>query len=396
MNNDWVQSAGFDRPRQRPGPRHDGAQAAFERLLAQADVRLDGQRPWDLQIRHSGTFDRVLGHGSLGLGESYMDSWWDCERLDEFICRALRAGLDRQVRNPALLLLALKSRLLNLQSPARAWQVGQQHYDTGNELFEAMLDPTMSYSCGYWARQETLEQAQRAKLDLICSKLRLAPGMTLLDIGCGWGGLMRHAAEQYGASCVGLTISHEQANWARQRLQGLPAQVELVDYRDFNPDGATRFDRLVSVGMFEHVGPKNYQAYFAVARRSLREDGLFLLHSIGRNRPGSANDPWIEKYIFPNGVLPAPSELTRAAEREFVLEDLHNFGADYDRTLMAWLERFDAAWPELQQRYPERFRRMWRYYLMACAGTFRARDNQLWQLVLSPRGVTGGYRRPLR
>ena len=396
MNNDWVQSAGFDRPRQRPGPRHDGAQAAFERLLAQADVRLDGQRPWDLQIRHSGTFDRVLGHGSLGLGESYMDGWWDCERLDEFICRALRAGLDRQVRNPALLLLALKSRLLNLQSPARAWQVGQQHYDTGNELFEAILDPPMSYSCGYWARQETLEQAQRAKLELICSKLRLAPGMTLLDIGCGWGGLMRHAAEQYGVSCVGLTISHEQAAWANRQLQGLPAPVGLVDYRDFNPDGATRFDRLVSVGMFEHVGPKNYQTYFEVARRSLREDGLFLLHSIGRNRPGSANDPWIEKYIFPNGVLPAPSELTRAAEREFVLEDLHNFGADYDRTLMAWLERFDAAWPELQQRYPERFRRMWRYYLMACAGTFRARDNQLWQLVLPPRGVTGGYRRPLR
>ncbi|MYZ51402.1 cyclopropane fatty acyl phospholipid synthase [Malikia spinosa] len=396
MNNDWVQPTGFDRPRQRPGPRHDGARAAFERLLAQADVRLDGQRPWDLQIRHSGTFDRVLGHGSLGLGESYMDGWWDCERLDEFICRALRAGLDRQVRNPALLLLALKSRLLNLQSPARAWQVGQQHYDTGNELFEAMLDPTMSYSCGYWAQQETLEQAQRAKLELICSKLQLKPGMTLLDIGCGWGGLMRHAAEQYGASCVGLTISREQAEWASRQLRGLPAQVELVDYRDFNPDGAKRFDRLVSVGMFEHVGPKNYRTYFEVARRSLREDGLFLLHSIGRNRPGGTNDPWIEKYIFPNGVLPAPSELTRATEREFVLEDLHNFGADYDRTLMAWLERFDAAWPQLQQRYPERFRRMWRYYLMACAGTFRARDNQLWQLVLSPRGVTGGYRRPLR
>ena len=392
MNNDLVQPAGFGPLH----PRHDGARAAFERLLAQADVRLDGQQPWDLQIRHSGTFDRVLGHGSLGLGESYMEGWWDCERLDEFICRALRAGLDRQVRNPALLLLALKSRLMNLQSPARAWQVGEHHYDTGNELFEAMLDPTMSYSCGYWAQHETLEQAQRAKLELICRKLQLKPGMTLLDIGCGWGGLMRHAAAQYGVSCVGLTISREQAEWANRQLQGLPAQVELVDYRKFNPEGTKRFDRLVSVGMFEHVGPKNYRTYFEVARRSLREDGLFLLHTIGRNRPGSANDPWIEKYIFPNGVLPAPSELTQAAEREFVLEDLHNFGADYDRTLMAWLERFDAAWPQLQQRYPERFRRMWRYYLMACAGTFRARDNQLWQLVLSPRGVNDGYRRPLR
>lgn len=391
MDKELVQAAGFERPR----PGRTGAQVAFEELLAQGDVRLNGPRPWDLQIRHDGTFERVLGQGSLGLGESYMDGWWDCERVDEFICRTLRAGLDRQVRNPALLLLALKSRLMNLQSRARAWQVGERHYDSGNELFEAMLDPTLSYSCGYWARHETLEQAQRAKLELICRKLQLQPGMTLLDIGCGWGGLMRHAAEQYGAICVGLTISREQAEWASRQLQGLPARVELVDYREFRPAGAQRFDRLVSVGMFEHVGPKNYRSYFELARRHLREDGLFLLHSIGKNRPGGANDPWIEKYIFPNGRLPSLGELTRAAEREFVLEDLHNFGADYDRTLMAWLERFDAAWPQLQQRYPERFRRMWRYYLMAFAGAFRARDNQLWQLVLSPRGVSGGYRRPL-
>ena len=391
MDKELVQAAGFERPQ----PEQTGAQAAFEELLAQADVRLNGPRPWDLQIRHGGTFERVLGQGSLGLGESYMDGWWDCERVDEFICRALRAGLDRQVRNPALLLLALKSRLMNLQSRARAWQVGERHYDSGNELFEAMLDPTMSYSCGYWAHGETLEQAQRAKLELICRKLQLRPGMTLLDIGCGWGGLMRHAAEQYGASCVGLTISREQAEWASRQLQGLPARVELVDYREFRPADSQRFDRLVSIGMFEHVGPKNYRSYFELARRHLREDGLFLLHSIGKNRPGGANDPWIEKYIFPNGLLPSVGELTRAAERDFVLEDLHNFGADYDRTLMAWLERFDAAWPRLQPRYPERFRRMWRYYLMACAGGFRARDNQLWQLVLSPRGVSGGYRRPL-
>lgn len=391
MDKELVQAAEFERSR----PGQTGAQAAFEGLLAQADVRLNGPRPWDLQIRHGGTFERVLGQGSLGLGESYMEGWWDCERVDEFICRALRAGLDRQVRNPALLLLALKSRLMNLQSRARAWQVGERHYDTGNELFEAMLDPTMSYSCGYWADGATLEQAQRAKLELICRKLQLRPGMTLLDIGCGWGGLMRHAAEQYGAICVGLTISREQAEWASRQLQGLPARVEMVDYREFRPAGSQRFDRLVSVGMFEHVGPKNYRSYFELARRHLREDGLFLLHSIGKNRPGGANDPWIEKYIFPNGLLPSVGELTRAAERDFVLEDLHNFGADYDRTLMAWLERFDAAWPRLQPRYPERFRRMWRYYLMACAGGFRARDNQLWQLVLSPRGVSGGYRRPL-
>lgn len=370
------------------------AGAAFERLLALADVRVGGNRPWDLQIHHPGTFGRVLGQGSLGLGESYMDGWWDCERIDEFVCRALRAGLDRKVRNPALLLLALKARLINMQSPARAWQVGRAHYDTGNLLFESMLDPTMSYSCGYWSGSATLEQAQRAKLELICRKLQLRPGMTLLDIGCGWGGLMRHAAEHHGVSCVGLTISREQASWVQERLQGLPVRLELTDYRDFNADGRLRFDRIASVGMFEHVGHRNYHAYFSMARRSLRADGLFLLHTIGKNRPSAATDPWITRHIFPNGELPTAGELCSVAEREFVIEDLHNFGADYDPTLMAWLERFDADWPRLQEHYPERFRRMWRYYLMTCAGAFRARDNQLWQIVLSPRGAIGGYKRP--
>ncbi|MDD2727744.1 cyclopropane fatty acyl phospholipid synthase [Malikia sp.] len=380
---------------ERKGLRASQARAAFERLLALADVRVGGNRPWDIQIHHPGTFDRVLGQGSLGLGESYMDGWWDCERIDEFICRALRAGLDRQVRNPALLLLALKARLINMQSPARAWQVGQTHYDTGNLLFEAMLDPTMSYSCGYWNDSATLEQAQRAKLELICRKLQLRPGMTLLDIGCGWGGLMRHAAEHHGVSCVGLTISREQASWARDRLRNLPVRIELADYRDFNADGSIGFDRVASVGMFEHVGHRNYSAYFRMARRSLHEDGLFLLHTIGKNHPGAATDPWIARYVFPNGELPTAGELCTAAEPDFVIEDLHNFGADYAPTLMAWLARFDAAWPRLREHYPERFRRMWRYYLMACAGASRARDNQLWQLVLSPRGAAGGYRRPL-
>ena len=370
------------------------AYKAASQLLALADIRLDGERPWDLQVHHPATLGRILTRGSLGLGESYMDGWWDCERLDEMIARVLRARLDRQVRNPALVLLALRSRMMNLQSLQRAWQVGQEHYDLGNDLFEAMLDPTMSYSCGYWAAASTLEEAQRAKLDLICHKLELAAGMELLDIGCGWGGLMHHAAEHYGVRCVGLTVSRKQAAWAQARSGRLPIRFELLDYRQFNPDGLQRFDRVVSVGMFEHVGHKNYRTYFEFVRHSLREDGLFLLHSIGKNQGGTGIDPWINKYIFPNGALPALSELSAAAEHDFVIEDLHNFGADYDRTLMCWLARFDAAWPQLQERYSERFRRMWRYYLMACAGTFRARDNQLWQLVLSPHGQAGGYRRP--
>ena len=362
-------------------------------LLAEADVRIDGGRPWDLQVRHPDVLSRILARGSLGLGESYMDGWWDCEQVDEFISRVLRAQLHRRVGHPGELVALLKAKLVNLQSTTRSWQVGREHYDLGNDLYERMLDPTMAYSCGYWAAAGTLEQAQEAKLDLICRKLGLQPGMRLLDIGCGWGSLMRFAAKHYGVECIGLTVSREQAKWGAEKAAGLPVRFELTDYRLFNPDGVERFDRIASVGMFEHVGQKNYRGYFAVARRSLKEDGLFLLHSIGKNESGGAIDPWINKYIFSNGSLPSMQEIAAASERDFIIEDWHSFGADYDRTLMAWHARFEAAWPDLLPRYGPRFYRMWRYYLLCCAGTFRARDNQLWQVVLSPRGVSGGYRR---
>jgi cyclopropane-fatty-acyl-phospholipid synthase len=364
-------------------------------LLATADIRVGGNRPWDMRVHHPATFDRILAQGSLGLGESYLDGWWDCDEVDELINRILRSRLDEQVGRAGWLWASLKARLTNLQSPQRAWQVGEMHYDLGNDLYEAMLDPSMAYSCAYWPSAQTLAQAQEAKLELICQKLQMKPGMTLLDIGCGWGSLMLHAARHHGVHCVGLTISKEQARLGNAKAQGWPVRFELADYRQFNPEGHQRFDRIASVGMFEHVGHKNYRAYFEMARRSLRDDGLFLLHTIGKNRAGGSIDPWIEKYIFPNGALPSASEIAFCSEDHFVMEDWHNLGEDYDKTLMAWHARFEAAWPALKDRYGERFYRMWRYYLLCCAGTFRARDNQLWQVVLSPSGQAGGYRRPL-
>ena len=362
-------------------------------LLAGAGVMVNGTQPWDMRIHHPDTLDRVLSRGSRGLGESYMDGWWDCERVDELICKVLAARLDEQVGRPGWWWALLRARLTNLQSLGRAWQVGQVHYDLGNALYEAMLDASMAYSCGYWAQARDLAQAQEAKLELVCRKLQLAPGMTLLDIGCGWGSLMLHAARHHGVHCLGLTVSREQAAWGQAHAQGLPVRFELMDYRQFNPEGKVRFDRVASIGMFEHVGHKNYRAYFNMVQRCLSDEGLFLLHTIGKNRSDGSIDPWIEKYIFPNGELPSLAGLAMQAE-QFVVEDVHNFGADYDRTLMAWHARFEAAWPRLKSRYDERFYRMWRYYLLCCAGTFRARDNQLWQVVLSPRGVPGGYRRP--
>jgi cyclopropane-fatty-acyl-phospholipid synthase len=387
--------------RERRGGR--SAQEWFAHLLARADIRVGGDRPWDLRLLAPGVPERVLGQGTVGLGESYMDGHWTAERLDQFFFKLVRAQMALGGQGPAAgtrppIWHLLKARWLNRQTRRRAWQVGQRHYDLGNDFYAAMLDARMTYTCGYWTGgAATLDQAQEAKLALVCRKLGLQPGMRVLDIGCGWGSFMRFAAERHGVRCVGVTVSAAQATLGRERCAGLPVEFVLGDYRDLPALlGALggRFDRIVSLGMFEHVGHKNYATYMRVAEQLLQPDGLFLLHTIGRNEQGEGTDPWIDKYIFPNGELPTIARIGRACEQRFVVEDLHNFGADYDRTLMAWHANVEAAWPRFADRLGERFRRMWAYYLLSCAGAFRARDIQLWQWVLSPQGVPGGYVRP--
>jgi len=375
----------------RPAREDEEAPRALVRLLELADVRFNGDRPWDIQVRDPELYDRVLSQGSLGFGESYMDGCWESERLDETFQKLLTARLDTKIRGIAklnFLGLFLRSLLFNRQSQKRAFQVGEHHYDIGNDVYSAMLDPTMSYSCGYWKEAKNLDQAQLAKLRLICKKLELKPGESLLDIGCGWGGLAQFAARGYGAEVVGITVSKEQKRLAQERCAGLPVRIELVDYRDLRG----RFAKIVSVGMFEHVGPKNYPAYFAAVNRMLEPDGLFLLHTIGNYDHLHTTDAWIDKYIFPNGHIPSARQLSRAIEKDFIMEDWHNFGQDYDTTLMAWWENFEIAWPGLADRYGERFYRMFKYYLHACAGYFRSRQGQLWQLVLSKRGRGEIYR----
>ncbi|ERK15783.1 cyclopropane fatty acyl phospholipid synthase [Serratia sp. JSRIV004] len=360
-------------------------------MLSMAGIEINGSRPFDIQINNPNFFKRVLQDGSLGLGESYMDGWWECERLDIFFQRVVAAGLEKKLPHHLKDILRIAAaRLTNLQSQKRAWIVGKEHYDLGNDLFTQMLDPYMQYSCGYWQQATTLEEAQEAKLRLICEKLHLQPGMRVLDIGCGWGGLSAYAAKHYGVSMVGVTISAEQQKMAQERCAGLDVEILLQDYRDLYQ----QFDRIVSVGMFEHVGPKNYRTYFEVVERNLKPDGIFLLHTIGSNETDMNVDPWINKYIFPNGCLPSVKHIAQASEGRFVMEDWHNIGADYDRTLMAWYERFKQSWPQLASHYSERFERMFSYYLNACAGAFRARDIQLWQVVFSPKGVEGGLRVP--
>lgn len=362
----------------------------LQSLLAAADVRLDGSRPWDMQVHDPRLPARLVAGGSLALGESYMDGGWDAQSLDGFLFHLLDARIDQRARGWADIRDALRARLFNLQAGRRSYVVGERHYDLGNDLYKAMLGKRLVYSCGYWRVADNLDDAQEAKLDLICRKLDLQPGMRVLDIGCGWGEALKFAAERYGVSGVGITISREQAAYARELCAGLPVEIRVQDYRELDE----RFDRILSVGMFEHVGVKNYRTYFDVARRSLAEDGLFLLHCIGSSRSVRQTDPWIAKYIFPNSMLPSAAQITRANEGHFVIEDWHNFGADYDRTLQAWRANIERAWHTLPPRYDRRFRRMWRYYLAGSMASFRARRIQLWQLVLSPHGVPGGYIAP--
>jgi cyclopropane-fatty-acyl-phospholipid synthase len=363
-------------------------------LLDGAGIHPGGGAPADPVVHDERFFARVLSQGSLGLGESYMDGWWDVESLDGMIVKLLGARLDERVHGIASRFDDLRAWLLNLQTARRAGEVGRRHYDIGNDLFQKMLGRRMVYSCGYWREADDLNAAQEAKLDLVCRKLGLRPGMRVLDIGCGWGEALEFAARRYGISGVGVTISREQADHARRLCAGLPVEIRLQDYRELHE----RFDRVFSIGLFEHVGVRNYRVYFEVARRCLLDDpatggGLFLLHCIGSNRSQRHTDPWIGRYIFPNSMLPSAAQIAESLEGQFVIEDWHGFGTDYDRTLQAWRSNIDASWDALPG-YDERFRRMWHFYLAASMATFRTRRAQLWQLVLSPRGVPGGYIAP--
>jgi cyclopropane-fatty-acyl-phospholipid synthase len=361
------------------------AQNVMTNLFASADIRVNGARPWDIQVHDQRFFDRVLASGTLGFGESYMEGWWDCDALDEMCCRAIRAGLEKrfEFRLPNVWAL-LNALLVNQQTRRRSRKVSRVHYNLSNDLFEAMLDPNMQYSCALFTEGDDLASAQLRKLDWICERLRLRPGLRLLDIGCGWGGLARYAARHYGCQVVGITISREQFRYAQRWSRGLDVEIQLRDYREVTE----QFDRVVSVGMVEHVGYKNYRTYMRAAAGSLGEDGLFLCQAICGSFSRFYTDPWITRYIFPNSVLPSVACLTRAAEGVFTLEDVKNIGPNYDPTLLAWEENFRRAWPRFADRYGERFRRMWRFYLLSCAGAFRARSLHVFSILFSKEGTS--------
>jgi cyclopropane-fatty-acyl-phospholipid synthase len=361
----------------------DKSEAIVRELIEPTGVQINGKNPWDIQVHDPRFYDRVLRESSLGLGESYMDGWWDSEAIDELITRLLKADLEKKVRgNWKVVLNVLRGRVLNLQSPAKAYEVGERHYDLGNDLYCAMLDRRLNYTCGYWKTATNLDEAQEAKLELVCQKIGLKPGMRVLELGCGWGSFARYAAEKHGANVLGVTVSKEQVALGMEMCKGLPVELRLQDYRLVEG----KYDAVISIGIMEHVGYKNYHTYMEVVDRCLKEDGIAFIHTIGGNQTATSGEAWSEKYIFPNSMLPSISQLGKAMEKAFVMEDWHNIGPHYDKTLLAWHANFERAWPALKSQYDERFYRMWRYYLLSSAGGFRSRFTQLWQIVMTRRG----------
>ena len=373
------------RPREGLRPR---GRRYLENLLATAGIEINGGRPYDMRVLDDRVFNRALTGGVEGILDAYVEGWWETDRLDELTERVLsnRAAPPESSRISRLL-ANVGARLLNLQGRRRSRRI-LRHYNLGNDVFQATLDPYMQYTCGYWKDATDLDEAQEAKLDLIAKKLGLRPGMRVLDIGCGWGGFAKFAAERYGASVVGITISKEQYELAKSVCEGLPVELRLQDYRDL--DGPP-FDAVTTVGMIEHVGFKSYRAFMKTVRRCLKPEGLFLLQTIGSNVSSVSGNAWVERNIFPDGMLPSAKQLSAAAEKLMIIEDWHNFGAHYEKTLLAWCQNFEANWSRLRDKYGDRFYRMWKCYLMIFAGAFRVRYVQLWQIVFSPVGIQGGY-----
>lgn len=365
-----------------------GQKKVIETMFSCAGININGPDPWDIHVHDDRFYGRLLGDKNLGLGEAYIEGMWDCSRIDEFICRILEADLNKKIKgNFKSLFSYLSALIFNPQSPGRSRHVAERHYDLGNDLFASFLDPYNQYSCAYFNGTDDLKTAQLNKLDLICKKIELAPDDRVLDIGCGWGGGAKYAAERYGCTVTGINISKEQVHFARELCKNLPVNIVECEYRDIQGE----FDKIVSIGMFEHVGRKNHRTFMRVVSRCLKDDGIFLLQTIGGNKSQIKCDPWIAKYIFPNSMLPSIAQIGKAAEGLFVMEDWHNLSPHYDRTLMAWYENFNKAWQNLKGRYDDHFRRMWEYYLLSCAGAFRARKIQLWQIIFTKVGKKQPY-----
>jgi len=404
----------------------------IKRIFSSFGVDINGDKPSDMKFNTNKMWYRMvkyhIGIDRLAVGEGYMDGLWDCDDLQTFFEKVFlesHYAFNKHSMRVSKLVHSLPLLAFNLQSKSRCKKDISSHYDIGNDLFKLMLDRSMNYSCGYWTKNaflnptigenelqvktntlcETLDEAQLNKMLLIARKLNLSPGMTILDIGCGWGYLAKFLAINFDVHVLGITISKEQIKYATTtdleqheldflRIPGLKSEgtgtfkFELRDYRDTKET----FDRIVSVGMLEHVGKKNYDEYFKICHRNLKDDGLALIHTIGVCHDFVPQvEPWCNKYIFPGGMTPYQHQIVKATFGRFVIEDWHNMGYNYYRTLNVWHKNFLKSWPQLEGKYDQRFKRMWEFFLCSSAALFKTRRLNLWQIVLSKDGFQGGY-----
>lgn len=372
-------------------------QAFFQNLLTGTDVNIvrptDEARPWDIVIRSSDFYTRILRDGVTGAAEGYVAGDWDCSDIADLTDRIYRANIaERLGTNKGFALRLAAQHIVSRFDRSAADEVAKRHYDLPPLLFERMLGERQVYSCGYWPEEvETLDQAQEAKLALIAQKLQVEPGMRVLDIGGGAGGLAGFLAAHYGVKVVNTGVSREQIDLANRKYADLDVENRFQDYREIN-DGP--YDRIVSVGMFEHVGkkPRNYKKFMGVVQRNLAEDGIFLLHTIGTHVSKAATSTrWVDENIFPNSRIPTYEQIARAVGDRFVVHHEENIGPHYDPTLLAWNDNFEQHWEEIQshphfKENPEAFRRMWRLYLLGSAGMFRAGRLQVWQFIMTRPG----------
>ena len=356
-------------------------------LFKKADVNINGSRPWDIRVYNDKFYSRLLLHGSIALGESYVDGWWDCDAIDQFIYRILKAGMV-DIKTGAIKNLGIpfvdKLRLIgpifiNRQTKKRSAQDIKYHYSLGNNLFIATLDKRLLYSCGYWKNAKNLDEAQEAKIDLICRKLKLEPKMKLLEIGCGFGGFAKYAADKYGVEVTGITSSEAHSNFAKEYCKESNVKIIHQDYRNIKG----KFDRVVCIEMMEHVGYKNHRTFTKQIYDCLKPGGLFLLQSISISISTIKNDPWVDKYIFPGTIALSAKQITTATEDYFYILDWHDFTQDYHSTMIEWFKNFDKNWGKIKNNYDERFYRLWKYYLLCCPGTALAKTHHLWQIVFA-------------
>jgi cyclopropane-fatty-acyl-phospholipid synthase len=350
------------------------SQRVIESILEPQDIHINGNRPWDMVVRDERVFRDIVTRGSLGLGNAYTQGWWDSPALDEWMYRVSQSPALRSARTLTHIIpnaLATASEFLyNTQSLPRSQHVLKKHYELNLPLFANMLDPLMQYSCAHFGNTKTLPEAQVEKLDLIARKLEISERDTLLDIGSGWGGLAKYFSENKGCSVTGINISQKQIQFSEKFAPSQKVSFQNRDYRQI--EGI--FDKVVSVGMFEHVGPQNYRAFMKSAHKALRPGGLLLIQSITKSTSDKICDPWIKRNIFPNSHIPSLAQVSAAAEDLFVLESVQNIGEHYDKTLMCWHKNFTKNWEKISPSFDSAFQRKWTYYLLTCAGVFRARE----------------------